>query len=116
MSKALSTRNVALACFAIALIAGYALFGLTGIGVLFAFALFLVLPQYAVLRNFGIEEDEKWFFSLFIGLGLFSTAVWFVGRFMPLKAALITTLVLFAIASYALSKVKKKQVSSSAQQ
>ncbi|MFH1182169.1 MAG: hypothetical protein V1702_04380 [Candidatus Woesearchaeota archaeon] len=92
----LATRMTALACYALVLLAGYMLFGMTGAGVIFAAALFFVVSPYFILSKLRIEEDEKWFFSLFIGLGLFSTLVWAVGRVMSLRVALIVTVLILA--------------------
>jgi hypothetical protein len=102
----LSTRNTALAGFVLLILAGYMLFGLTGAGVIFAAGLFFVVSPYFILSKLGIEEDEKWFFSLFIGLGLFSTIVWVVGRIMPLKFALVLTVAILAAAFFLVHKRK----------
>jgi|WetSurMetagenome_2_1015567.scaffolds.fasta_scaffold1691146_1 hypothetical protein len=106
----ISTKYVALLCFAAVIISGYVLFNGTGALVLFAMALFLVVSPYAILRNFSLEEDEKWFFSLFIGLGMFSTVVWAIGRLMPLNVAIIVTMATIALVSFALHKYLKKPV------
>lgn len=104
----ISNREIALVCFAGVLLAGYMLFKGTGMGVLFAMALFFVLSPYAILRNFALDEDERWFFALFIGLGLFSTFVWGIGQVISLKLALISGLIIVAIVSFVLHKFVKK--------
>ncbi|MBN2454045.1 hypothetical protein JXB11_00715 [Candidatus Woesearchaeota archaeon] len=110
MSKnLLSVRNVALLSAAACIIAGFIVLGATGGFVIAGMILLFVLPQYSVLRALPIDEDEKWFFSLFIGIGFFSTAVWVVGRFMPFKAAAVATLAVFVILSFFLFKKKPQQ-------
>jgi uncharacterized membrane protein len=109
----LSTSKIAMLCIASVLVVAFMLLGSTGAFVLLAMILFFVIPQYAILRALPIEEDERWFFSLFIGLGLFSTAVWFVGRFMPLKISLVATLILVAVVAVVLQKYKSRFTSAS---
>lgn len=104
----LSTRITALACFALVILAGYMLFGMTGAGVIFAAALFFVVSPYFVISKLSIEEDEKWFFSLFIGLGLFSTLVWAVGRLLSLKVALVVTVLVLATIFFFVKRQSKQ--------
>jgi hypothetical protein len=98
-----------MAGFALAIIAGYILFGMTGAGVIFAAGLFFALSPYFVVSKLGIDEDEKWFFSLFIGLGMFSTLVWAVGRVMPLKFALASTVLVLAVVFFFFRRQKKPE-------
>ncbi len=70
-----------------------------------ALIVFFVAAPYALIRSLPLEEDEKLFFSLFIGLGVFPIAVWTVGRIIPsLRLALIATLILIAVISFLLQK------------
>ena len=92
MSTSLSSRNIALLSAAVCIAAGFLFLGSTGGFVIFGIILLFVLPQYGILKAVKIEEDERWFFSLFIGIAFFPTVVWAVGRVMPLKYAVAFTL------------------------
>ena len=79
----ITNRNVAIAGFVVALLVAANLFGMTGVRTLAGIAVFFFLPFYLILRKVNVEDDEKVFFAFFIGLGLFSTIVFYVGRIIP---------------------------------
>ncbi len=58
-------------------------FGMTGIRTVAAIVVFFFLPFYLIIRKLNIEADEKVFFAFFIGLGLFSAIVFYIGRIFP---------------------------------
>ena len=78
--KILSSRNVAIAGLAASLIAAAFLFGATGARTVASIVVFFFLPFYLIMRQMSLESDEKVFFAFFIGLGVFSTVVFYVGR------------------------------------
>lgn len=97
--KISSGRNVAMAGFAASLVAAAVIFGMVGVRTVAAMAAFFFLPFYLLLRKLSIESDEKVFFAFFIGLGVFSTVVFYFGRIVPsfrisVAAAFITLLLL----------------------
>ena len=83
MKLTISNKNIAIA----SLIAVFGivanLFGITGIRTLAAVLIFFFLPFYLILRRFQLDGDEKIFFAFFMGIGLFSTIVFYVGRVIP---------------------------------
>ncbi len=83
MKLKISSRNVAIAGLAASLAAAAVIFGMVGVRTVAAMAAFFFLPFYLIVRKLGIEADEKVFFAFFIGLGLFSTVVFYVGRIIP---------------------------------
>lgn len=72
---------------AVALLAGLAFFGVVGLRVLAAFVAFFALPAYLLLRGFGLDGEERVFFSVFVGIGVFPVAVWAVNRVVASFAA-----------------------------
>jgi len=79
----ISNRNVAIAGLVAVLIAAIILFGLTGFRTIAAITIFFFLPFYLILKKLNIDNDEKVFFAFFIGIGFFSTLVFYVGRVIP---------------------------------
>jgi len=79
----ISNRNLAITGFVLVLLVAANLFGLTGVRTLAAIALFFFLPFYLILRKVNVEPDEKVFFAFFIGIGLFSVIVFYIGRIIP---------------------------------
>lgn len=70
------------AAFAVAVFAFF-LFGIQGFLAVAAFVMLFIAPFSLVLKNSSLDLEEKLFFSLFIGIGLFPIAVWVVNRFVP---------------------------------
>ena len=101
----LSNRNLALAGLVAALLTGAYYFGITGAMTLLGIAAFFFLPFFLILRKSGIEDDEKVFFAFFIGLGLFSAAVFYAGRVIPsFRASVAVAFVLLLLAPFAIKK------------
>ena len=86
------------------------LFGLTGLKTLAGAFLFFFLPFYLILDNFDLEKSEKIIFSLFIGLGVFSTFVYYLGfLFGSIKMAAAVTFFLLASIGIGLRFFVKKR-------
>ncbi|MAG15625.1 hypothetical protein CMO88_01035 [Candidatus Woesearchaeota archaeon] len=108
MKLKISNKHFAIAGLAVVLATAFYHFQLTGLRTLAAMAIFFSLPFYLILGRFNIENDERIFFSFFIGLGLFSTTVFYVGRVVPsyrlsIAAAFIVLLLVFVF----LKRIKK---------
>lgn len=62
-------------------------FGVSGfktiMGIIFAF----FLPAYLILKKSAFSENEKLFFSIFLGAVLFPALIYWPAVIMPLKAA-----------------------------
>lgn len=102
MKLKISDNIVAAAGLAAILIAAANYFGITGIRTVSGMAVFFFLPFYIILRKLPIDKDEKFFFAFFLGLGLFSTAVFYAGRVIPsFRAAVIAAFVILLLLPFA---------------
>ena len=89
----------------------FIVFGLTGIRV-FAGVIFISLPFYFILDNFGLSEAEKFVFSLLIGFTLFSGLAYLLGLAVSFRLSMVIIfLVLIAIA-FTIKKFRRKNNSS----
>ena len=105
----ISNKNIAIAGLAAVFVVVAMLFGLTGVRTIAAMLLFFFLPFYLILRKTSFETDEKVFFAFFIGLGLFSTFVFYVGRVIPsFRAATVITLIILLALPFIIKYFKKK--------
>tara|TARA_Y100000310_G_C20694831_1_gene824874 strand:+ start:4577 stop:4924 length:348 start_codon:yes stop_codon:yes gene_type:complete len=94
-------------CSIIILIYVLYLFQFEGVRSVLAMVLIYVIPTYMILNNFNLETDEKIFFSLFLGLSLFTLAVWFVDRILPsLKLSLFVTFILVVGVGFLLKRYR----------
>ena len=64
-------------------LAAFALFGLAGFRTILAIAVLFVISPLLFLKNASLEIEEKIFFSLFIGIGLFPLLAWLVNQVLP---------------------------------
>ncbi|MCP3682779.1 MAG: hypothetical protein GY861_08830 [bacterium] len=72
-----------------------------------AFYLVFILPVYSILSNFDLGRDEKFFFSLFIGLGLFPLAVYYLNMIIPsFKISIIASFVILVAIGFVLKGKK----------
>ena len=72
------------------------LFKLTGVKSLVVFILVFSLPVYLIISKLNLDMTEKAIFSLFLGIGLFPLAVFYVNRILP--SFRIATIVVFIVA------------------
>ena len=63
--------------------AAFVLFGLAGFRTILAIAVLFVIPPLLFLKNTSLAVEEKIFFSLFIGIGLFPLLAWLVNQVLP---------------------------------
>lgn len=90
--------------------AAFILFGLPGLRTILAIAALFVLPFLFLMRNAGIELEEKIFFSLFIGIGLFPLFAWLVNQVLPsFRLSVLAALALVGAAGFFLHRRRKKQ-------
>ncbi len=107
--KILSSRNIAIASLAASLIAAAVIFGMVGVRTVAAMAVFFFLPFYLLMRKMSIESDEKVFFAFFIGLGLFSTIVFYFGRIIPsFRISAAAAFILLLLLPFIIKKLGKK--------
>ncbi len=78
--------------------------GFTGFRVIFGMLLVFFLPFYILLGRFGLSRGERMVFSLFIGIGVFPSIVYWLGVFMSFRLAIVVTFVVLMIVALFLKK------------
>ena len=89
------------------------LFGLTGARTILSMALLFIVPVFVFLARTSLELEEKIFFSLFIGLGLFPLAAWTTNQLLPsFRLSVVVALVLVVVLGFFLpgivARLRKK--------
>ena len=72
-------------------------FGFTGLRTILAIILLYIIPSYALLSRFDLDSNERLIFSIFLGIGLISTLVYFLGLIIRFSSAIIIVAVLLII-------------------
>ena len=92
----------------IVMIFSFALFGITGIRVVLG-TIFVSLPFYIILGNFGLAEGEKHVFSVLLGLTIFPSLAYLFGLVISFRTAIAASFIIFAGAAIVLwwRKLKK---------
>src|SRR3989344_9298710 len=72
-----------LSCILAVAFVAFLLFGFAGFRSVIAIAVLFIVPSWLLLRKTGLDLEEKMFFSLFIGLGLFPLLVFAVNQLVP---------------------------------
>ena len=88
-----SNQKTGIACSAVILIAAYIFSGLTGAVAVILMGLLFVLPTYLFLSAFKLDDYERWFFSFFLGIGLYAVIAYLVG--LVLKSLRVSAMVTF---------------------
>ena len=84
---------------AVIAVAAFVLFGFTGFRTILAIALLFIVPSLLLLKNTDLDAEEKIFFSLFIGLGMFPLLVFSINQLLPsFRVSVVAALVLTAAA------------------
>ena len=95
---------------AVVAVAAFALFGFTGFRTIIAFAILFIIPLFLLLRKTSLDAEEKIFFSLFIGLGLFPLLAWSVNQLLPsFRLSVVVAFVLVAAVGLFAQRILKKQ-------
>lgn len=97
-------------CVFLVFLSSFFIFGFLGVKTILVIIMLFFLPSYSILSYFKLEEDEKIFFSFFIGLGLFPLAVWYVDR-MLVSLKLSTVLTFLIVVSVGVFLNRKKLIS-----
>jgi len=83
------------------------LFGITGVRTILGTLLFLI-PCYLILNNFNLELDEKIIFSFFIGIGFFSTFVYWLGLIIgSLRISTVIVFFVLVLIGFLIKRLKK---------
>lgn len=87
----------------VALIFSFALFGITGIRIVFGIVL-VSLPFYLMFNSFKFPEGEKFVFSVLMGLTIFPSLVYLLGLVISFRISIITVFITLIGISFALRK------------
>jgi hypothetical protein len=105
----IGNKELAIGMIGLVLLVSFILFGFTGVKVFGGTMLLLFLPFYLIFDNFDIGLGEKVVFSFFIGVGMFSTLVYYLGiMFNSIKTAIVVSFVLLIGIGLGLKKFGKK--------
>ena len=90
------------------------LFGMAGARTIIGIVLLFIVPAYFLMRRTVLDFEEKIFFSLFIGLGLFPLLAWSLNQLLPsFRLSVIAAFVLVAAVGLfvprILARLKKKK-------
>lgn len=104
-------RNYALWLVSLAVIAAAAfmLFGFTGFRTIVAIVILFIIPPLLLLRKSGLDFEEKVFFSLFMGIGLFSLLVFSANQVLPsFRLSILAAFILVAGAGFFLPRILQR--------
>lgn len=105
----LDNRNLMIAASILIVLFFLYFFQFTGLRLIIGIFLVFFLPFYLILSVFDFEEWERWLFSFFLGIGLFSTLVYNIGLISSLKTGIVLSFVLLIALSVLLRKYKKRK-------
>ena len=104
-----------LSALAAVAIVAFALFGMAGFRTILAIAVLFIIPSLLILKNTSLDIEEKIFFSLFVGIGLFPLLVWYINQALPsFRISIAAALAVAAAAGFFAPRIsgrlrKKKQ-------
>lgn len=100
-----------LASLAVVSVAAFAMFGFTGFRTIIAIVILFIIPPLLLLRKSGLDLDEKVFFSLFLGIGLFPLLVFSANQVLPsFRLSVLTAFILvFVVAFFAPRILRRAQ-------
>jgi len=105
----LGNKELAIGVIGLVLLVSFILFGFTGVKVFGGTILLFFLPFYLIFDNFDIGLGEKVMFSFFIGVGMFSAFVYYLGIvFNSIRVAIVVSFVVLVGVGLGLKKVWKK--------
>jgi hypothetical protein len=84
------------------------LFGVTGLRIVLG-SIFVTIPFYLILNNFGFKEGEKYVFSWLLGISLFPAFVYLISLLLSFTLSLIATFVLLILVSLLIDKMKSEK-------
>ncbi len=99
-----------LLCLAVVAATAFALFGFTGFRTIISIVALFVIPPLLLLRKSGLDLEEKIFFSLFIGIGLFPLLVFTFNQLLPsFRASAVAALAFIAVAAFFAPRVLQRK-------
>ncbi|MBS3096359.1 hypothetical protein J4480_02860 [Candidatus Woesearchaeota archaeon] len=87
------------------LIFSFVLFGFTGVRVVIGI-IFISIPFYFMLNNFGLNEGEKFVFSALLGFTLFPSLAYLLGLVISFRIAIAAAFMAFVGIAIVLMKYK----------
>ena len=90
------------------LVFSYILFGITGARVALGIA-FVLFPFNIMLNKSGLEEGEKFVFSILLGLTIFPSLAYIIGFLISFKLAIIAAFIVFLGVGIILMKYKNSK-------
>lgn len=89
--------------------AAFVLFGFIGFRAIIAVVALFIIPPLLLLQNTTLDAEEKIFFSLFIGLGLFPLLVFSVNQLLPsFRVSAIAAFILLAAAGFLWPRISQR--------
>ena len=105
----IGNREFGIGILALIIIFSFILFGFIGVKVVLGAVVVFFLPFYLILDNFDIEFGEKIVFSFFMGIGVFSIFVYYLGFVVnSIRVAIAVTFLLLVGVGIGLKKFRKK--------
>lgn len=96
-----------LVCIFTILLFSFFLFGMAGARV-FLGILFVSLPFYVILNNFGLDEGEKIVLSIVFGITIFPSLVYTLGLLVSFRVSILIVFVFLIVLEIIVWKYKKK--------
>ena len=86
----------------------FILFGITGLKVVIGI-LFVSIPFYLMLNNFGLGESEKYVFSVLLGITIFPSLVYLLGLVVSFRISILAVFLFLMVLAFVLRKYKLKK-------
>ena len=103
----IKNKEFILIIVAIILLAFFMMHGIIGLRTSIGVILLFIVPFYLILNNFDLNEGEKIVFSFFLGIGLFSSIVYWLGIIISFRLAIVITFLSLLGIAFLIKKVKK---------
>ena len=85
----------------------FAIFGITGLRVVFGIV-FVSAPFFFILTNFGLGEAERFVFSVLMGITVFPSLVYLLGILISLRMAIIIVFAILIALHFAIRKFRRR--------
>ena len=100
-------RNLSIAALALLVLFLTIRFKLVGLRVGLGFIILYLIPVYYIMKNSGLDNEEKIFFTIFLAVGIVPSITYTVG-FISLKLGLLVSFILLLVTGWFLGKNKTK--------
>lgn len=107
MEFRLDTRNTVILILAMIIVFSFTIWGIIGIKTIIGILFLFLVPFYLILNKTSLSLGEKIVFSFFLGVGFFPSIVYYLGLFIGVRKAIITTFIILLIIGITINKFKK---------